>query len=189
MASGLSWPRSRESSGSARRSVTARARRSSSGASSRKAYGIAFSTWCENADGCGVSFAYVSMTPASMSASTARSPSTSIASVRQSRSVSNTSGWSGTSMSPGAALSWHATCAGNTAARRSSERIRWIGAGTFRPPVCRSSASAREASHRHRVPKSGACSTACVTTSRARRASRTGTRPAAGTTSPAPAPG
>ena len=170
MASGLSWPRSRESSGSARRSVTARARRSSSGASSRKAYGIAFSTWCENADGCGVSFAYVSMTPDSMSASTARSPSTSIASVRQSRSVSKTSGWSGTSMSPGAALSWHATCAGNTAARRSSERIRWIGAGTFRPPVCRSSASARDASHRHRVPKSGACSTACVTTSRARRA-------------------
>ena len=99
-----------------------------------------------------------------MRSSSAFSPHRSIASVVQSRIVSKTMGWSGTSISPGIALSWQATCSGKTAASRSSERIRWSGAGTFLPPEKRSTASAREASQRHRSPKIGACKIACVST-------------------------
>ena len=44
---------------SVRRICTARARRSSSGASSRYAYGLAFRISCENGDGSGVSIATV----------------------------------------------------------------------------------------------------------------------------------
>ena len=42
--------------------------------------------------------------------------------------------------------------------------MRWRGGGTFRPDEKRSMARAREATHRHRMPNSGACSTACVRT-------------------------
>ena len=86
----------------------------------------------------------------------------SIASVRQSRSVSKTSGCSGTSMSPGGALSWQATWAGNTAASRSSDLIRWSAGATFLPWEKRSTARARLASHLQRTWNVGACSTAWV---------------------------
>ena len=68
-------------------------------------------------------------------------------------------------MFPGSALSWHCTWAGNTAASRSSERIRCSGAGTFLPPECRSRARKREAFQRQRVPYRGAWNTAWVSTS------------------------
>ena len=92
-------------------------------------------------------------------------PSRSIASCRQLRIVSLTRGWSGGSIGP-LRFSWHATWSGKTAARRSSERIRRIGAGTFRPPVRRSSARPRVAFHRQRLPNIGEGSTAWIRVSR-----------------------
>ena len=94
--------------------------------------------------------------PSVMPLSNSLQPSTSIASVKQSRMVSKTKGWSGISISPGMALSWQATCSGNTEASRSSERIRISGAGTLRPPECLSIANALVAFQRHRVPNKGA---------------------------------
>ena len=58
------------------------------------------------------------------------------------------------------------SCAGKTAASRSSARMRWSGIGTFRPPSKRSSASARVAFQRQRVPNIGAASAACARSSR-----------------------
>src|SRR3972149_488029 len=52
-------------------------------------------------------------------------------------------------------LSWHATWSGKTAASRSSERMRWIGIGTRRPPSWRRSARARGAFPRQRVADKG----------------------------------
>ena len=43
--------------------------------------------------------------------------------------------------------------------------MRWICSGSFLPPLKRTSASARLASHRHRVPNTGESSTACSSTS------------------------
>ena len=79
--------------------------------------------------------------------------------------VSKTRGWLGISMSPGMALSWQITWSGNIAANRSSERIRTKGAGTLRPPVWRSIASALVEFQRQRVPNNGACRIACSRTS------------------------
>ena len=76
----------------------------------------------------------------------------SIASVSTSFMTSCTSGWSGIWMSP-SIFSWQAATSGKTEASRSSERMRWICGGTFLPFWKRSSASARVASQRQRVPK------------------------------------
>ena len=68
--SGSSAPMPAARSGSVRRSDTARARRSSSGASSRKAYGLALRISCDIGDGAAVSTATVRMAPDSMRSST-----------------------------------------------------------------------------------------------------------------------
>ncbi len=135
-AAGSSPPiRSAIAAGRPRRTVTARARRSSSGASSRKAYGLAFRISCAKTDGSGSSRPAVRMRPSRRSPPAPRGrPSASIASTRQSRMVSRTSGWSGTSMAPPPWLSWQAVWAGNTAASRSSARMRWSAGGTRLPP-------------------------------------------------------
>ena len=78
--------------GRPRRSCTARVRRSSSGASSRNAYGLALSSSCDSGLGSTVSRAMTWISPRSSRSSIARRPSQSIASTRQSRMVSNTSG-------------------------------------------------------------------------------------------------
>src|SRR5207245_1105436 len=75
-----------------RRVITAWVRRSSSGASSRKAYGLAFSTSCARGDGSGVSRATSVKRPASISSSTRLRPGKSIASSKQSAIVWLTSG-------------------------------------------------------------------------------------------------
>ena len=111
-----------------------------------------------------MSLANTSTTPLSISPSSRVNPSRSIASVTQSRTVSKTSGWSGTSMSAVGALSWHCTCAGNTDAKRSSDLIRTNGAGTFFPPENLIIAKARVAFQRHLVWNRGACNAACVKT-------------------------
>src|SRR2546430_2249871 len=77
---------------SPRRVMTAWVRRSSSGASSRKAYGLALSTSCARGDGSGVSRATSVKRPASISSSTRLRPGKSIASSRQSAIVWLTSG-------------------------------------------------------------------------------------------------
>ena len=93
IASGSSRPISLSAvSGSTRRMATARARRSSSGASSRYAYGLAFRISCENGDGIGVSTATPRIVPPMSPRSTSRKPSMSIASVRTSFMTSRTSG-------------------------------------------------------------------------------------------------
>ena len=79
--------------------------------------------------------------------STARSPAASIASTRQSRTVSRTSGWSGISIAPPPWLSWQAVCAGNTAASRSCARMRCSAGGTRLPPR-----HAQQRQRPHRVP-------------------------------------
>ena len=67
IAAGSSAPTPPASGPSVRRICTARARRSSSGASSRYAYGFAFRISCENGDGSGVSIATVFSSPVPMS--------------------------------------------------------------------------------------------------------------------------
>src|SRR5947199_881411 len=99
----------------------------------------------------------VSIAPRSMSARMPSRPSVSIASCRQLSIVSRTSGWSGITIGP-VTLSAHATCAGKTAASRSSARMRWSGMGTRRPPWKRRRASARVAFHRQRLANMGAAS-------------------------------
>ena len=146
---------------SPRRVITAWVRRSSSGASSRNAYGFAFSTSCDSGDGSGVSRAMSVTPPASIASSTRFNPGKSIASSRQSSMVCLTSGWSGISRSP-TRFSGHASWSGNTAATRSSASIRCSGVGTFLPPRARSTASARVAFQRHREPNMGASSIACT---------------------------
>ena len=89
----------------------------------------------------------------------------SIASRRQSSRVWRTSRWSGISIGPGATFSWQAASVGNTAAIRSSDSIRWIAGGFFRPPRHRSTASEVFRFQRQRAGNSGAVSTACRTTS------------------------
>ena len=78
----------------------------------------------------------------------------------------------GTGIGPTAALSWQATCAGNTAASRSSERIRAIGGGIRFPLNRRGMASARVAFQRQRTPNIGAWSAAWTSTSSRRRSRR-----------------
>ena len=90
------------------------------------------------------------------------SPSTSVASWRQSWSVWRTIGWSGISTGPAAAFSWQAASAGNTAAIRSSASMRWMGGGVRRPPRWRRTISARPRFHRHRTWNMGDRSSACV---------------------------
>ena len=68
-------------------------------------------------------------------------------------------------MGPPGALSWQATCAGNTAARRSSERIRAMGAGMRFPLKRRGMARARVAFQRHRTRNIGAWIAAWASTS------------------------
>src|ERR1043165_5629249 len=75
-----------------RRTRAVAVRRSSSGASSRNVYGFELRISCANTDGSGTSRAMVSILPARRSVGTRRSPAASIASVRQSRSGSLTSG-------------------------------------------------------------------------------------------------
>ena len=93
IAAGSSLPTSsRTDSGRIRRISTARARRSSSGASSRYAYGFAFRISCENCDGTGVSTAMQRMRPSSMRRKSSFTPSMSMASVRTSFITSFTRG-------------------------------------------------------------------------------------------------
>ena len=54
---------------------------------------------------------------------------------------------------------------GNTAASRSAARMRRIGGGVRRPPICRSTDNDRVAFHRQRVSHIGDCSAACVSAS------------------------
>ena len=105
-----------------------------------------------------------SIRPASIPATRSRSPSMSIASCRQSSSVCRTSGWSGISIGPGATFSWHAARVGNTAAIRSSDSIRWMAGGFFRPPRIRSTVSEVLRFHRQRAANMGEVSTAWRTT-------------------------
>jgi hypothetical protein len=92
IASGSSRPRSSASSAFQRRFCTAWVRRSSSGASSRKAYGAAFSTSAASGLGPVRSRAAMAMSPLSIERRIASRPSTSIASRRQSCMVWLTSG-------------------------------------------------------------------------------------------------
>ena len=166
MAAASRRPRSAAVSGSSqRRATTAWVRRSSSGASSRKAQGLAFRISSASGDGSLRSRATTSTPPASRRASSASRASTSMASVRQSRSVSSTSGWSGTSRSP-SMFSRQASWSGKTTASRSSAWWRWSCGGTRRPPRMRGRARAREAFQRQRTPNIGASSSACTSTSR-----------------------
>ena len=89
----------------------------------------------------------------------------SIASCRQSAIVSRTSMCSGISMGPAGALSWQAASEGNTAAMRSSASIRWMLNGFSRPPLRRSTASARLRFQRQRAVNIGLRSTAWETAS------------------------
>ena len=109
---------------------TARARRSSSGASSRKAYGLALRISCDIGDGAAVSTASVRIAPDSMRSSTARRPSASIASCRQLSSVSFTSGWSGGSIGPGVVVA--AGELGRETPRRAGPRRACAGAASAR---------------------------------------------------------
>ena len=145
------------------RDCTARVRRSSSGASSRKAYGRALSTSAVNGDGPVRSRAVTCTSPASSARNKASQPPTSIASRRQSCRVCATSGWSGTSRSP-TMFSRHATWSGNTVAIRSSDFIRCNCGATFLPPTNRGNASAVVAFQRKRAGNSGASSSACTST-------------------------
>ena len=63
-----------------------------------------------------------------------------------------------------ARFSAQAAWSGNTAASRSSARMRWIGGGTSVPPRKRGMASAREAFQRQRAVNMGASSSASVST-------------------------
>ncbi len=93
IASGSSLPRSDALSGSSqRRLMTAWVRRSSSGASSRYAYGRADRTSSASGDGSVKSRATTAISPVSRPRSNRSKPSTSIASSRQSRIVWRTSG-------------------------------------------------------------------------------------------------
>ena len=93
MAAASSAPRSPPRAGSvARRVCTACARRSSSGASSRNAYGRAFRSSWQSGDGSGVSRATQLTSPPWMRSRIAVSCGRSIASSRQSRTVCDTSG-------------------------------------------------------------------------------------------------
>ena len=101
IACGSRRPRSAAVSGSSqRRDATACVRRSSSGASSRYAYGRALRISCARGDGCGRSRATTALLAVLEGREHATSPSMSIASCRQSCSVCRTSGWSGISRSP-----------------------------------------------------------------------------------------
>ena len=51
---------------------------------------------------------------------------------------------------------------GNTAVSKSSARNRCNGGGTFLPPRCRSTASARVTFHRQRMPNIGTANSACT---------------------------
>ena len=115
-------------------------------------------------DGSVVSRVMTAIRPASIPATSSRSPSMSIASCRQSSRVCRTSGWSGISIGPGATFSWHAASTGNTAAIRSSASIRWMAGGFFRPPRIRRMVSEVFRFHRQRDWNNGAVSTACRTT-------------------------
>ena len=98
MASGSSRPRLSAASGeSQRRVMTACARRSSSGASSRNAQGRAESTSSASGDGSVRSRVITFIAPDSMRVRSCSKPAISIASVRQSPIVWRTSGWSGIS--------------------------------------------------------------------------------------------
>ncbi len=92
-----------------------------------------------------------------------------MASCRQSWTVWRTIGWSGISTGPAAALSWHATSAGNAAAIRSSASMRWMGGGVRRPPRWRSTRSARPTFQRQRTWNIGATSAAWTSASGAAR--------------------
>ena len=142
IASASSLPRSAAVSGSIqRRAITACVRRSSSGASSRYAYGRAARISSASGEGSTRSRATTSMSPLSIAASRCSSPSMSIASCRQSSIVCRTSGWSGISRSP-TMFSPHASWSGKIDASRSSAAMRCNGGATLRPPRMRSSASA-----------------------------------------------
>ena len=80
IAAGSRMPSGLVSSRVVRRNVTARARRSWSGASSRNAYGFAFRISCENGEAAAVSTETVRIARLSMPSSTVRRPSRSIAS-------------------------------------------------------------------------------------------------------------
>ena len=166
-ASGSSRPRSAALAGSSqRRPDTARVRRSSSGASSRNAYGFAFRTSWAKGEGSGRSRACTATSPRSMPSSRATRPPASIASCIASWMVWRTRGWSGISRAP-ARFSAHAIWSGKTTATRSSACIRWTGAGVLRPPARRGTASDTFAFQRQRTVKRGASRTACTSTSRA----------------------
>ena len=64
------------------------------------------------------------------------------------------SGWSGSVSGP-SRFSWQPICSGNTAAIRSSARIRWMNGGTRLPPRCLDRTSARVMFQRQRVGNSG----------------------------------
>ena len=99
------------------------------------------------------------ISPRSSRSIIARSPAASIASTRQSRMVSNTSGWSGMSRSPGT-FSAQACAAGNTTDSVSAARILMRCGGTRLPPRRRSTVSARVTFQRHRISNIGRSSRA-----------------------------
>jgi hypothetical protein len=146
---------SAERGSSVRRPSTACVRRSSSGASSRNPYGRTERTERAKGEGSGRSTATRSIEPSASPRRIAASPSTSIASRRQSSTVCRTIGWSGISRSPGGSVSPHAAAAGKHAARRSSARIRWICGAMGRPSFTFSSSSEREEFQRQRAENIG----------------------------------
>ncbi len=119
---------------SPRGTATARVRRSSSGAPSRKVKGLPVRIPWARGEGSADSTKCTDTRPASTSARRATRPSASSGSVRQSSTVWRTSTWSGTATGPGGAFSWQAASAGQVAASMSSASIRWRWMGRRAPP-------------------------------------------------------
>ena len=135
--------RSTTAAGRPRRSVTARARRSSSGASSRNAYGFAFRISCANTRRLGrVARHALDRAVARSRSSTARRPvdvHRLVQAVAHRLAHQRVVGHLDAARRRGCPGS--AACAGKTAASRSSARMRCSGGGTRLPPRQRSSAS------------------------------------------------
>ncbi len=151
--------RARRRARTSRRAATARVRRSSSGASSRNAYGLALSSWWLNGDGSRVSRPTNSIRPASTSAQHFQ-PAVEVHRLVQAvvhrlpheRMIGR--------FEVAVRCSKQAVCCGNTAVSKSSARNRCKCGGTFLPPRCRSTASARVTFHRQRTWNIGTASSA-----------------------------
>ena len=148
-----------------RRNCTARARRSSSGASSRNAYGLALRISCENGDGSGVSMATVRIAPDS-NAFEQRAQAVEIHGFVQ----AVVDGFVHQRMIRNANPPGEIFRAGGLVGEHGGQQI--VGAHALdgrrtlcAPPRKRRMASAREAFQRQRAVNMGASSSACVSTS------------------------